>query len=244
MEWRSLCRVLAAGRRNGRPAIMVDVKCRSPRDGELISEDRLESYVRELHRAGVNALATPTDAKHFGGSIETARRIRAQSDVPFMRKEFFTSVAQMDQSHQTGFDAVQLTLSTISDHGLARAMKDRAEALGMDVVVGVHNVEQLERAIELGAAVVAINNRDITALELDAGTVSHTEELIAMVPEDVFTISQSSLVSTEDVARAARAGADAVLIGTAIAKSADPGATVRALGQTLDGQVCPPTGTR
>ncbi|MTE22510.1 indole-3-glycerol-phosphate synthase [Streptomyces sp. TRM43335] len=225
----SFARVLARARAEGRAALVVDVKCRSPRDGELIARERVEGYVRELLGAGVEALAAVTEPQYFGGSPEIARRVRAVSGVPLMRKEFFTSVAQIDESHALGFDAVHLTLRTIGDLGLVREMQARAAELGLEPVIGVHTREEIQQAAELGAHVVGLNNRDIRALELDEGTVGHSEAVTGLLPPEVLVISESGLHSPDDVARAARAGADAVLIGTAVAKSPDPAAFVRTL---------------
>ncbi len=158
MRSRSLYQVLAAARCEGSPALMVDVKCRSPRDGELISSDRLEPYVRALVEGGVDALSTPTDPVYFDGSISTARKIRGLSQVPFMRKEFFDAVEQMDESAEAGFDAVQLTLSSFLDPVLFQAMKARAEELGLEVVVAVHDAQQLEKAVRYGANAISINS--------------------------------------------------------------------------------------
>jgi indole-3-glycerol phosphate synthase len=227
---RSLYDVLAAARRNRRrPALMVDVKCRSPRDGELISDARLEPYVQALLDGGVDALSTPTDPQFFGGNIEIAQRIRRLADVPLMRKEFFRTVEQMDESYQAGFDAVQLSLSTITDPALFAAMRARAEHFGLEVIIGVHNAAQLARAVELGAVAVGLNNRDITALELDDGTVDRSAAVLSAAPADVFVISESAFATPADVAQAAEAGADAVLVGTAMARSHDPAALLRAL---------------
>jgi indole-3-glycerol phosphate synthase len=146
-----------------------------------------------------------------------------------MRKEFFRSVDQMDESREAGFDAVQLSLGTVPDPELFAALRSRAEQIGLEVVVGAHGKEQLLRAVELGATVIGLNNRDITALELDAGTVSESESLIPLVPGGVLVISESSMLTSADVARAAQAGADGVLIGTAVARSADPVGWLRSL---------------
>ena len=226
---RSLYQVLLESGRRRWPAIVVDVKLRSPRDGELLRVERLEAYLDALNEAGVEALSTPTDPVHFGGSVEIAGRIRARCDIPLLRKEFFTSVAQMDESHDAGFDAVQLSLGTIPDRELLRAMRRRAERLGLEVVIGAHGERQLCEAIGLGASAIGLNNRDITALELDSGTVTSTEALMPLVPPGVYVISESGLLSTADVARAATAGVHAVMIGTAVARSDDPTALVQAL---------------
>lgn len=229
VEGRSLVKVLAQARENGGLALIVDVKRRSPRDGLLISDEYLEPYVRALNEAGVDALSTPTERRYFGGSIDTARRIREFSNLPLMRKEFFGSTAQMDESLHAGFDAVQLTLSSIADLDLAKAMKDRAEEIGLEVVVCVNGAKQLDSAVDLGARIIGIANRDINFLELDAGTGGTTEGLIRDVPDHIYTISESSLFTAADVAKMAAAGADGVIVGTAVAKSQDPGATIRTL---------------
>ncbi|MFJ9810813.1 alpha-hydroxy-acid oxidizing protein [Streptomyces sp. NPDC101158] len=226
---RSFAGTLAGARAEGRAALIVDVKLRSPRDGELIPDHRVEGLVRDLLDAGVDALSTVTEPQYFGGSMDTARRIRALSGVPLMQKEFFTSVAQMDESHALGFDAVHLTLRTIGDLGLVREMQARAAELGMEPVIGIHTREEAEQAVELGARVVGLNNRDIRSLELDEGGVHHSESVVGLLPPEVLVISESGLHTAEDVARAARAGADAVLIGTAVAVHADPVAFLRSL---------------
>ncbi|MFJ9829558.1 indole-3-glycerol-phosphate synthase [Streptomyces sp. NPDC101160] len=226
---RSFARTLTQARSEGRAALIVDVKCRSPRDGELIPDHRVEGLVQELLDAGVDGLSTVTEPLYFGGSLDTARRIRALAGVPLMRKEFFTSVAQMDESHAVGFDAVHLTLRTIGDLGLVQEMQARAVELGMEPVIGVHTREEAEQAVALGARVIGLNNRDIRALELDEGTVGHSETVVGLLPPEVLVISESGLHTPEDVARAARAGADAVLIGTAVAVHPDPVGFLRTL---------------
>lgn len=236
MTSRSLYKVLAAARSNGRgPALMVDVKLRSPRDGDLIPADRLEPYVLSLVDGGADALSTPTEPVHFGGSLDIARRIRRVTDLPLMRKEFFRTVRDMDESADAGFDAVQLSLSTVPDPRLFAAMTARAEQLGLEVVIGVHNAAQLARAVELGAVAVGLNNRDITALELDEGTVDRSEEVLAGAPRNVYVISESAFYTVADASRAAAAGADAVLVGTAMAQSDDPVALLRALREGVAG---------
>ncbi len=229
MQSRSLYRVLATARSHGSPALMVDVKCRSPRDGELIPSDRLEPYVRALVSGGVDALSTPTDPVYFDGSIETARKIRRLSPVPLMRKEFFDAVDQMDESAEAGFDAVQLSLSTFIDPALFLAMKARAEQLGLEVVISVHNAQQLEQAVEYGAIVVSINCRGLAALRIEGRSASYGQVLASLAPKDVLVLLESAYSCRGDIESAARAGADGVLMGTTIAKSGDPAEMLRSL---------------
>lgn len=225
----SLYEVLKNARRSGDPALMVDVKFKSPRDGQLIAERSWQEYVAALAEGGVDALSTPTDPVVFGGSVDMAREIKAICDVPLMRKEFFRSVEQMDESLECGFDAVQLSVNSVAEPALVGRMKARAEKIGLEVVIGIHDEQHLAEAIRLGAVAVGLNNRNIAALELDKGSVSRTEELLPLVPEDVFVISESALLSPADGARAIKAGADAVLVGTALARCADPATMVRGL---------------
>jgi indole-3-glycerol phosphate synthase len=236
MRSRSLYQVLATARSAGPPALMVDVKCRSPRDGELISSERLEPYVCALVDGGVDALSTPTDPVYFDGSIETAKTIRRLSGVPFMRKEFFDSVEQMDESAEAGFDAVQLTTSAFIDPALIAAMKARAEQLGLEVVIAVHNTEQLEQAVQLGAIAISINCRGVAALRLEGPSASYGQALASMAPQDMLVLLEGSFSSRRDVESAVQAGADGVLIGTTIAKSSDPVAMLQSLRPAQPGQ--------
>lgn len=229
MRSRSLYQVLAAARSGGSPALMVDVKCRSPRDGELISTERLEPYVCALVEAGVDALSTPTDPVYFDGSLETAHRIRELSSLPFMRKEFFDAVEQMDESADAGFDAVQLSLSSFGDPVLFQAMKARAERLGLEVVVAVHDEQQLEQAVEYGANAISINTGGLAALRSESRAASYGPVLASMAAEHVLVLLEGPVSCRRDVDGAARAGADGVLMGTTIAKSADPGELLRSL---------------
>ncbi|OLF12969.1 hypothetical protein BLA60_06890 [Actinophytocola xinjiangensis] len=221
MEDRSLYEVLKTARLNERCAVMADVKFRSPRDGELIAPGNLDGYLDALIEGGVAAMSTPTDPVYFAGGIDLAARIRARTALPLMRKEFFSTLSQIDESVNAGFDAIQLSLNTVAP-GQVERLRDRAVRLGLEVVFGVHNEDHIREAVSLGAVVIAVNNRDIVALELDTGTVSRTEELIATIPHDVFVISESSFYTKADVARAGEAGAEAVLVGTALAQSANP----------------------
>jgi len=229
MRGRSLYQVLAEARSDGSPALMVDVKCRSPRDGELISSDRLEPYVCALVGGGVDALSTPPDPVYFDGSIEIAKKIRQLSPVPLMRKEFFDDVDQMDESVEAGFDAVQLSLSTFVDRALFLAMKARAEELGLEVVIAVQNVQQLELAVEYGAIAISVNCRGIAALRLEGPSASHGQLLASMAPQNVLVLLENTFSCRGDVEGAARAGADGVLMGTIIAKCSDPVEMLREL---------------
>ena len=217
--------MLARARATGRTAFIADVKLRSPRHGQLIAPERLEGYVVELTAAGVDAMSTPTDPVHFGGSLEVAALIRRLCEIPLVRKEFFTNVAQMDESRRAGFDAVQLSANTMPREAL-HAMMARARQLGLEVMIGIRTAAHLRLAVEVEAETVVVNNRDISVLELDDGAVGASAPLLASAHRELFVISASGLLTPPDMAAAAAAGADAVMVGTALARSADPAALI------------------
>lgn len=236
MKNRSLYEVLASARRTGELAVVADVKMRSPRDGDLLDAGRLDAYVDALVEGGVRALSTPTDPVHFAGDAGVAARLRARSELPLMRKEFFRDVAQLDESVEAGFDAVQLSVNTVPAGELGR-LHDHAERIGLEVVFGVHTLAHLETALSFDPVAVGVNNRDIVALELDAGSVGVTERLMPHVPPHVLVLSESSFFTAADVGRAAAAGAEGVLVGTALAQAEDPAGLVGAFRGGA--RVCP-----
>lgn len=221
MKSRSLFDVLASARRTMELAVVADVKMRSPRDGALLDVGRLDAYVDALVEGGVRALSTPTDPVHFAGGLEVAARLRARCDLPLLRKEFFRDVSQLDESVEAGFDAVQLSVNTVPAGELAR-LHDHALRIGLEVVFGVHTRAHLETALSFNPVAVGVNNRDIVALELDTGSVGVTEQLMPRVPPHVLVLSESSFFTAADVGRAAAAGAEGVLVGTALAQAKDP----------------------
>jgi len=228
MDKRHLSKVLRQTRRHSRSAVIADIKMHSPRDGKLLEPEHIQAYLLQLLTGGVDALSIVTASRRFGGSLDVTRLVSGATHLPLMRKDYFQSVEQIDESLELGFTAVHLTLQTIGDLHLVASLKDRAEQLGLEVVVGIHTFEELNQALALQATMIGINNRSIKDLETDAGTVSLTEKLAPLVPRGVLLISESSLMSPGEVARAWIAGADAVLVGTAFAKSLDLQSTLRA----------------
>ena len=228
MDGRSVYDVLASARRTGHLAVLADVKLRSPRDGALIDLDRLDLFLDLLVDGGVAALTMPTDPVYFAGGVEVAAKIRARTELPLMRKEFFCTPRQLEESVDAGFDAVQLSINTTPPNQLER-LHDQAVGLGLEVLFGVHTGTHLRTALAFDPVAVAVNNRDIVALELDPGTVRVTETLAPEVPPDVLILSESAFFTADDVTRAAAAGAEGVLVGTALAKSDDPAALIREL---------------
>jgi len=203
--------------------IVADIKPVSPRDGDLLGPRDVADLARTLVDAGACALSVVTEAKHFGGSLATLRRVCEAVEVPVLQKDFFSSVSQVEESRKQGAAAVLLILATTLDP-LASALYRRARELALEVVVEIHTRQELERALALSPTIIGINNRDITRLETDSGDVRVTEDLAPCVPDGIVKVSESSLRNEEDIRRAFEAGADAVLVGTAILRAGDPAA--------------------
>jgi indole-3-glycerol phosphate synthase len=212
--------ILQAKRRQILP-LVADIKPASPRDGKLVGPRDVAELARMLVAAGACALSVVTEPKHFGGSLQTLRRVGEAVDVPVLRKDFFSSPEQVEESKKQGAAAVLLILATTPDPVVA-VLYHRARELDLEVVVEIHTRRELERALALSPTIIGINNRDILSLETDSGDVRVTEELAPLVPDGILKISESSLRTGAEIGRAVDAGADAVLVGTAILQAGDP----------------------
>jgi len=208
--------------------LIVDIKPISPRDGDLLNLRKPADLARLAEEAGACALSVVTEPEHFGGSIELLREVTESSSLPVLQKDFFSRPEQIKESRDAGASAFLLTLATIPDE-IALNLYRLGLQLELEAVVEVHTADELKRALRLDPTIIGINNRDIRRLELDRGDVQVTETLIREVPEHIVTISESSLKSRDDVQRAIRAGADAVLVGTAVLQAADFRACLRDL---------------
>lgn len=215
-----LSNAIRGAKEKGRVPVIADIKPISPRDGNLLGKRSPVDLARALAGAGACALSVVTEPKHFGGSKEILEEVARATSLPVLRKDFFSKPEQIAESHEAGASAVLLIMATTPD-SLAFLLYQRARELGMEIVVEIHSREELQRALELNPTVIGINNRNILELETDSGDVRVTEELAPFVPQPILTISESALRSRQEVRRALQAGADCVLIGTAILQSSD-----------------------
>lgn len=229
-------RAILGAREKGRVPLVVDIKPVSPRDGDLVGSRDPAALARMLDAAGVCALSVVTEPEHFGGSLDMLREVASSVSLPVLRKDFLRSPEDVDASLEAGAAAVLLTLSTV--HELeAPGLYRRIHSLGMEPLVEVHTPQELHFALGLTPepTVIGINNRDITRLEKDDGDVGVTELLAPLVPEGVAILSESAMLTPEDVARAFAAGADGVLVGTAVLQAEDPAAFVAELVRDTGG---------
>ena len=209
-------------------AVIPDIKCKSPAEGDLIPEADAADLAAELVKAGAPVISVVTESEHYGGSAKLLERVARSAKVPVLRKDFIKCRRQLEESVEMGASAVLLIASMLEKDTLARLAED-ALMLGLEPLTEIHGFEDMEKTRDLGLHFIGINNRNILRLETDEGTVATTERLIRYLPEDVFIVSESSIQSPEDVRRAASAGAKAVLVGTAILKSPDPAEMYRML---------------
>jgi len=217
---RSLAGAFAAAEADGRVPIVAEIKPTSPTTAGEHREDPVE-LARAMVDGGAAAISVLTEPEHFGGRPEDLREVRAAVDVPVLRKDFILREDQLDTVES---DVVLLIARFVDDlEALLSAARDR----GFQVLVEVHTAAELETAIDAGADIVGINNRDLGALEVDLETF---ESLAPEVPDDVTLIAESGIETPADVRRMVEAGADGCLVGSAIMAG-----DVRARTETLTG---------
>ena len=204
---------------DGRVPVIAEVKPTSPTtDGTR--EDDPVALAEAMVAGGAAALSVLTEPEHFGGSTDTLERVREAVDVPVLRKDFVVAESQLDAVES---DVVLLIARFVGDDlpDLLAAARDR----GFQVLVEVHDRDELERALDAGATVVGVYNRDLAELVVDLGTF---ESVAPHVPDDVTLIAESGIGSPADARRMRAAGADALLVGSAI-MDGDVRANTRAL---------------
>ena len=208
---RALSAAFERAEADGRVPVIAEVKPTSPTaDGER-TDDPVD-LAQRMVEGGAAALSVLTEPDHFGGSAETLQRVREAVDVPVLRKDFILHEDQLDVVEA---DVVLLIVRFLDEDGtddladLLAAARDR----GFQVLVEAHTADEVERAVEAGADTVGVNNRDLAKLEVDLGTFP---EAATAAPEAVTLIAESGIGSPDDVRRMRRAGADALLVGSAI----------------------------
>ncbi len=209
-------------------SMIAEFKRRSPSSGEIAPGATVAEVCAAYERGGAAAISVLTDGAHFGGSLDDLRTARAASGLPILRKDFIVDVYQLYEAAANGADAVLLIVAALDDEQLALLFEE-AELLDLDCLVEVHDEPELERALELDAEVIGINNRNLDDLRVDLRT---TPELIVDVPAGKTVVSESGYDHWEQLTELERIGCDAVLIGETLMRSGDPEGAVREL--TMD----------
>jgi indole-3-glycerol phosphate synthase len=206
-------------------SLIAEFKRRSPSAGDIAPGADVSAHVSAYERGGAAALSVLTDAPHFGGSLDDLRAARGAATLPIIRKDFIVDPYQLYEAAVYGADAVLLIVRAMSDREL-RALYEEARALDLDCVVEVHDAEELERALEVDAEVIGINNRDLDEQRVDIQT---TFELMPDVPAGKTVVAESGISGREELMELDRVGVDAVLIGGALMTAADPELKTREL---------------
>ena len=196
-------------------AIIAEVKKASPSAGVIAQDFNPLSRAREYARGGAHALSILTDEKYFQGHLRYLKQIREQVDLPLLRKDFIVHELQIFESVVAGADAILLIVAALDDETLSR-LHERARACQLDVLVEVHDLAEMDRALELGADLIGINNRDLKTFTVDLAT---TERLAEEVPSDVVAVSESGIQAAADIRRVRAAGINAVLVGEALMRA-------------------------
>lgn len=216
---------LRAALRGERVRVVAEVKRRSPSAG-VIREDLRPDERAALYAAqGAAAISVLTDGPHFGGSVADLRAAASRVTIPVLRKDFILDELQIVEARAAGAAAVLLIVRALSPDRL-HALLASARSAGLDALVEVHTAAELTRAVDAGADIVGVNSRDLDTFRVDPAAAW---ELLGAVPGQVVAIAESGMRDQADVERAAAAGADAVLVGTALSAAADPGPLLRRL---------------
>jgi indole-3-glycerol phosphate synthase len=209
----------------GRVAVIAEIKRRSPSKGALAPDLDPAATARAYQAGGAAALSVLTDEEFFGGSATDLQAARAASDLPVLRKDFTVSRADVCDARLMGADAVLLIVAALTDAELVLFSSTAAD-LGLDALVEVHDHAELDRALAAGATLIGVNQRDLATFSVDP---IRAVGLAAAIPEGVTTVAESGVEDAAAVERLGAAGFDAVLVGEAVVRAADPAAAVDAL---------------
>lgn len=223
---------LVARREAGFIPVIPDIKCTSPKEGDLLRGRDPLAVAQLLAQAGAPAISVVTEKKDFGGSLELLRRITAGTSLPVLRKDFIRSTEDLKITKECGAQAILLICAIHSLDSLTKLYREALD-IGLEPLVEAHTREELGWAGKIGARLVGINNRNILELEKDDGTVSATELLAEYKPENALLISESSIQTPMEGQAAIRAGADVLLIGTALWRAEDMAASFQAFSRGI-----------
>jgi indole-3-glycerol phosphate synthase len=214
------------------PRVIAEVKRRSPSKGEIRADFDPVEIARSYVAGGAAAISVLTDEHYFGGHLDYLEAVRAVTPVPVLRKDFVVDSYQIDEASARGADAVLLIVAAFpGDVGekTLRALYNHARDRGVDALVEVHDGDELTTALEIGADLVGINNRNLVTFDVDLGT---TERLAGRIPSGVVLVAESGIFTNDDIQRLERSGASAFLVGEALMRQPDVEAALRTLRRT------------
>ncbi|MCL4507055.1 MAG: indole-3-glycerol phosphate synthase TrpC [Chloroflexi bacterium] len=216
----------ALRRSDSRVALIAEIKRASPSKGDLVTGEFRPLDLAQTYQAnGASAISVLTDERFFKGSLDTLTQVKHSVNIPVLRKDFIIDPYQIYEARAAGADAVLLIVAALDNDSL----KDYyvlARELALTPLVEVHDEHETDRALQIGARVIGVNNRDLRTFVTDIHT---TMKCARMTGPDCVLVSESGIYTVDDVKRVAAMGAQAVLVGESIITSSDRAAQVRAL---------------
>jgi len=206
-------------------AVIAEMKQRTPSMGVLTGDYRPADLAHAYADGGAAAISVLTHMAGFGGRPEHIRQVRAATDVPILRKDFVTDPFEVAEARACGADAVLLIVGAF-EPSLLRELIAVTKSRGLAALVEVHDERETAAALEAGAQAVGVNHRNLRDFSVDLGL---TERLRTLVPKEVVLVAESGIRGPEDARRMREAGADAILVGELLMRSADPAAEIRGL---------------
>lgn len=206
-----------------RLGIIAEVKKASPSAGVIDPDFDPTRQANMYIDGGANCISVLTDEKYFQGSLADLTAISRESKVPLLRKDFICHELQIYEAIISGADAILLIVAALDDETLSRLYKEAFD-FQLDILVEVHDLAEMERALELGADLIGINNRNLKTFETDLAT---TEKLAEEVDEEVLLVSESGIKTAADCQRVLEAGANAVLVGETLMRANNPAETMQ-----------------
>lgn len=207
--------------------VIAEVKRRSPSKGWIGEHLDAAALAGDYQEGGASAISVLTDGPHFAGSAEDLAAVRSVTSLPILRKDFTVSANDVLDAATMGASAVLLIVAALSDAELILYF-DVAARCGLDALVEVHDSDEARRAVDVGALIIGVNQRDLRTFEVNP---DRAQAVIKALPGDVVTVVESGLSSVKDVERAGAAGFDAVLVGETFVRSPHPASAVRSFAR-------------
>lgn len=209
----------------GESAVIAEIKKASPSKGVLREDFQPADIARSYEEAGAACLSVLTDRDFFQGGEEYLQAARDAVALPVIRKDFIVDPYQVYEARAIGADCILLIVSALDDDQM-KSLYDLAKTLGMDVLVEVHDAAELKRALALGLDLVGINNRNLRTFEVLLDT---TIDMLDEIPDEVLVVTESGILTTQDVATMRKANVNAFLVGEAFMRAESPGEALTAL---------------
>jgi indole-3-glycerol phosphate synthase len=199
-------------------AVIAEVKRRSPSKGDLAPIADPAQLASEYEAGGAHVISVLTEQRRFGGSLADLAAVRAAVEIPVLRKDFIVSSYQLWEARAYGADLVLLIVAALSQDALV-CLHERAQSIGLSVLVEVHDAFEVERAVAAGAEIIGVNARDLRTLEVHRDQFA---KVAPSIPDHIAKVAESGVRGPEDLLQYAKAGADAVLVGESLVTGRDP----------------------